>query len=310
MDREYEPSRFGPGSAQRPGSIHLSFRSGSRASGACAASAFDYVSRTGEYENPDRDPAVFTESGHMPAWAEDDPREYWDAADLFERANGRLYVAADFALPRELSLDDRLELARTFAHEVTDQERLPYTLAVHAGVDEHGHEHNPHAHLMFSERQNDGIERDRDDWFRRANSRDPARGGASKSRTFHGSEWVERARERWATLVNEKLEERGRADRVTHQSYERQGVDREPGRHYGPSAAPVVGRGQTHERLEAALAAHQDDRHRQDLEKEIERLEGLRVSVVRDGVSEDRDEPRDYSHSSRGQVSDEPSRGR
>ena len=43
----------------------------------------------------------------MPAWAEDDPREYWDAADLYERANGRLYVSADFALPRDLSTRTR-----------------------------------------------------------------------------------------------------------------------------------------------------------------------------------------------------------
>ncbi|MGH9410707.1 MAG: MobA/MobL family protein, partial [Vicinamibacterales bacterium] len=220
-------------------------------------------------------------------------------------------VAADFALPRELSLDDRLELARAFAHELTDEERLPYTLAIHAGLDEHGHDHNPHAHLMFSERRNDGLERDRDDWFRRANSRDPARGGAPKSRTFHGSEWVERARERWATLINEKLAERGRTERVSHESYARQGVDREPGQHYGPSAASVVGRGDAHERLEAALAARNDERQRQDLDIQIDRLEALRTSIVRDGVSEDRrDEPRDYSHSSRGQVRDEPPRGR
>ena len=29
--------------------------------------------------------------GHMPAWAQDDPRAYWQAADEHERANGRLY---------------------------------------------------------------------------------------------------------------------------------------------------------------------------------------------------------------------------
>jgi hypothetical protein len=37
----------------------------------------------------------------MPEWAQDDARAYWDAADLFERANGRLYVGGDFALPRD-----------------------------------------------------------------------------------------------------------------------------------------------------------------------------------------------------------------
>ena len=107
---------------------------------------------------PSATPLVYTESDHLPSWAEDDPREYWDAADLYERANGRLYVSADFALPRDLDPKDQADLAHAFAEELTADERLPYTLAIHAGRDADGHEHNPHAHLMISERQNDGID--------------------------------------------------------------------------------------------------------------------------------------------------------
>src|SRR5579871_5476074 len=81
------------------GSFHLSFRSGSRRGGASGAAAFDYVTRNDRYSE-DRDPAIYAESDHMPSWAEEDPRDYWDAADAHERANGRLYVSADFALPR------------------------------------------------------------------------------------------------------------------------------------------------------------------------------------------------------------------
>jgi hypothetical protein len=77
------------------------------------------------------------------------------------------------------------------AQELTADERLPYTLAVHAGHDADGRE-NPHAHLMISERWNDGIERSREQWFRRANSGHQERGGA-ETRTFHGREWMERA---------------------------------------------------------------------------------------------------------------------
>jgi len=94
---------------------HLSFRSGSRAGGACAAAAHAYITRTEEYEGPERDDAVYTESDHMPSWVGDDAREYWDAADLFERANGRLYLSADFALPRDLPPDDQVSLAHAFA---------------------------------------------------------------------------------------------------------------------------------------------------------------------------------------------------
>ena len=107
---------------------------------------------------------------------------------------------------------------------------------------------------MISERQNDGIERDRTQWFRRANSAHPERGGAPKSRSFHGREWMEQARERWASLTNEMLKTRGRPERVDHRSYERQGIDREPGHHYGPGAAQMVARGLDHDRFEEAVA--------------------------------------------------------
>jgi MobA/MobL family len=134
MRDRYDPNIPGGGEARGSGgSFHLSFRSGSRGRGASGAAAHDYVTREGEYDDENRDPAIYTESDHMPSWAEEDPREYWDAADLYERANGRLYVSADFALPRELSVEDQIELARDFAHDLTDEEQLPYTLAIHEG---------------------------------------------------------------------------------------------------------------------------------------------------------------------------------
>ena len=281
--------RGGGGAAGGGSFFHLSFRSGSRARGACAGGAYAYISRTEEYDGPERDDAVYSESGHMPSWVGDDVREYWDAADLFERANGRLYLSADFALPRDLRPDDQVSLAHAFAQELTADQRLPYTLAIHAGHDRDGHEHNPHAHLMISERRNDGIDRSREQWFRRANSAFPERGGAPKSRAFHGRDWMEHARERCAELTNATLERCGREERVDHRSYERQGIDREPGEHFGPGAAHVVARGQNHDRLEAAATIADDQEALRTIEDQIARLEIAREGLMQE-VS-DRDEP-------------------
>jgi hypothetical protein len=255
------------------GCYHLSFRSGSRAHGSCARSAHDYVTRSETYDDPDRDAAIYTESDHLPAWPEDNARDYWDAADLYERANGRLYISADFALPRSLDVEDHVELAHAFAQALTADERLPYTLAIHAGKSADGQDHNPHAHVMISERQNDGVSRSREQWFRRANSASPERGGAPKSRTFHGREWMEHARELWATLANEMLERHGRDERVDHRSYERQGIEREPGRHYGPAAAHMAARGLDHERLEAAVGRAENREAVQAIDRQIIELE-------------------------------------
>jgi hypothetical protein len=280
---------------------HLSFGSGSRAAGASAKNTHDYVVREDQYAGLDRDPAIYTESGHMPSWAGEDPAAFWDAADLYERQNGRLYVSADFALPRDLDVEDQIQLARQFACDLTEDERLPYTLAVHAGRDRDGQSHNPHAHLMLSERRNDGMTRSREHWFRRANSRDPERGGAPKTRHFHGRQWVEDARERWATLTNEALERAGRTERVDHRSYERQGIEQKPGSHYGPGAVHISGRGDHHDRLEGAACIADEPRALQRLDAEIARLENTREALLQRGLPEERaPHRRDYSHSSFG----------
>lgn len=283
MDWLYEKS-FEPGggkAASGGSSYHLSFRSGSRGSGSCAHASYDYITREGEYADDDRDPVTYTESDHMPSWAEGDAGQYWDAADLYERANGRLYVSADFALPRDLTLEDQATLAHEFAQQLTSEESLPYTLAIHAGRSSDGHEHNPHAHLMISERKNDGIERSPEEWFSRANPTDLAKGGAEKSRTFHGRGWVENARCDWAELTNKTMARLGREERVDHRSYERRCIEQEAGEHYGPKAAHMVARGQGHDRLEAAATVVENREQLQSVEHEIAALESARAALVR-----------------------------
>jgi hypothetical protein len=66
---------------------------------------------------------------------------------------------------------------------------------------------------------------------------------------------MEHARERWPELTNQLLQERGRDERVDHRSYECQGIDREPGEHYGPAAAYMVSRGLDHERVRDASSS-------------------------------------------------------
>jgi hypothetical protein len=289
---------------------HVSFRSGSRAGGACAASSYEYITREGEYAADDRDPATFVESGHMPEWAQDEPREYWDAADLHERANGRLFVSGDVALPRGLSEDDQIELAREFVSELTDREHLPYTFAIHAGRGDGG-EHNPHVHVMISERQNDGIGRDASEWFRRANRDHPEQGGAPKSREFHGREWVEAARQQLADRINQKLEALGREERVDHRSYDRQVVEQEPGEHFGPGAAHLVARGYDQDRLTAA--AGEEQARLAHVNRQIEQLERVRDALLLEGAERDSDMPPGRSTSGGSWASssrDEGSRGR
>ena len=97
----------------------------------------------------------------------------------------------------------------------------PYQWAIHTCTASDGKE-QPHVHLMFSDRQHDGIERGPEQFFKRYNAKNPERGGARKF--SYGADKAEAARtyegirERWAKVQNLALEQAGVEARVDHRS--------------------------------------------------------------------------------------------
>ena len=69
---------------------HLKMSVGSRDGGQSARAKDAYIEREDRYAKQDPEECEHVEHGHMPAWAQDDPRTYWAAADDHERSNGRL----------------------------------------------------------------------------------------------------------------------------------------------------------------------------------------------------------------------------
>ena len=250
---------------------HMSVRTGSRSKGNSARASAAYIERAEEYSlEPDAAAElVYTESGHMPEWADAEAGgvAYWDAADLYERNNGRLYKSVEIALPLALDADQKRELAVGFAHHLTDAEQLPYTLAIHAGKGE-----NPHCHLMISERTNDDIERSPATWFKRYNAAEPEAGGAQKSTALKPKDWLLETRAVWAEQTNQALELAGHEIRIDHRSLEAQGIDRLPGIHLGPAAAALEQRGIQSERgnIQAAIEAANELHQTRIREKGIE----------------------------------------
>ena len=109
---------------------HTNISSGSRDDGQSAAVKVAYIMREGAYGG--RHDLVTSGSGNMPAWASTDPRRLFEAADLYERANGRLFVHVWVALPNELNAPQRHQLVLAIATALTEA-RLPYVYAIHAG---------------------------------------------------------------------------------------------------------------------------------------------------------------------------------
>lgn len=217
-----------------------------------------YIAREGQYADRLKkgEKLEATEAGNMPAWAQHEPQLFWQAADQFERKNGAAYREFEVALPRELNPEQRLALVREFvAAEIGT--RHAYQFAIHTPRAMDGDE-QPHAHIMFSERQIDGIDRDPAQYFKRYNGNNPALGGARKSfaplesdcdmSTRRGEREAERAqllqqlRARWEQTCNRHLEMAGEQARIDMRSYRDQGIDRTPEPKLLPSETRQPGR--------------------------------------------------------------------
>lgn len=229
---------------------HLSFKNGPKGKGRSHAS---YICRENQYSKHNFEELVYKESGNMPEWAEGNI-EFWSSADLCERNNGRSYSEIEIALPNELTPEENIELTKRFVAEVIGEDH-PYTFAIHtkkAALDEK--QEQPHAHIMFTERKLDGIKRDEELFFKRANSKNPELGGNKKDRTWNSKDKVQDIRKRWEVFHNKELENRNIESRITADSLVTQRknaelsgdvelaqkLDRQPQIHMGPNVVEIM----------------------------------------------------------------------
>lgn len=268
-------------------SYHLSVKTGVKGNASPHAA---YIAREDKYARQQDTDLEHKASGNMPAWAAHKPSEFWKAADTFERANGCTYREIEIALPRELKPEQQIELVRDFIQqEIGD--RHAYQFAIHnpKAAIEGGEQ--PHAHIMFSERLNDGIERDPQQYFKRANSKEPERGGAKKVRfgetPTERKEYLIAQRERWATLQNDHLERYQHPDRVDARSLKAQGLERDPERHFGAGKVRQFEPEQIHAVIARREAERQAQHCRDERDSVIDVTTSLRGALAeRDNATE------------------------
>lgn len=165
---------------------------------------------------------VYKESGNLPKWAENDPLHFWNAADKYERINGRAYYEFEIAIPNELSYEQSIKLVQELVSEHIGPDKA-YTFAIHdkqASLEPWNK--NLHAHIMFCERINDN--RPENKFFLRYNPRYSNRGGAKKDDRFSarqgaGAATINALRRSAAGIVNKHLVMNGFSDiRVDYRS--------------------------------------------------------------------------------------------
>jgi len=156
----------------------------------------------------------------------------WNAVESGEvRKDAQLAREVEFAIPRELSQEQGVALARDFvAREFIDRGMIA-DLNVHWDIGADGMP-KPHAHVMLTMREVNA------DGFRK------------KMRDWNRTELLQEWRERCADHVNQRLAQLDIDARVDHRSLEAQGIGLEPQHKIGPAGARRLGRGEAAERAE------------------------------------------------------------
>lgn len=192
-----------------------------------------------------------------------DRERLWNDVEAFEvRKDAQLAREVEFAIPREMTERQGIELARDFVQSEFVDQGMIADLNVHWDFAEDGSP-KPHAHVMLTMREVD------------------ENGFGQKVRDWNRTEMVERWREHWADHVNERLAELDIDARIDHRSLEAQGIELEPQTQIGAPAQRIEREGIEGEGIEEA--------DRAELHREIARNNGERIiadpSIALDAIT-------------------------
>ena len=147
------------------------------------------------------------------------------AEKRYDARTGRL-VRLTLPNDKEFSDEERFALARTFVKEAFISQGMCAVIAIHAGRNEDPAKCNPHAHVLITDRPVDsnGL-------------------CARKNRDWNKKEQLYKWRALWAEVQNRAFKEKGMEIRVSHESLEVQGIDRQPTRPLGRAATALERKG-------------------------------------------------------------------
>ena len=208
-----------------------------------AQSHLEYINREKAYEN--RGACIF-HSHHLPKWAHNDPKKFFQAADKYEGVGHRRYVEIEFALPNELkTVEQYRQIIDVFIAKHLSEHYYAY--AIHDKIGMLSSQRHPHVHIMFSERLIDDVEkikeRSANAFFlyparKKKDGSEPSfeekwKRGAPKDRKWCNHQYVTELRADFAQIQNAVLEKNGFSIRVDHRTLQAQ---KEEAEHNGDSS--------------------------------------------------------------------------
>ena len=161
-----------------------------------------------------------------------DRETLWNEVEATEkRKDAQLAREVEFAIPRELTKEEGVALARDFVAKEFVERGMVADLNVHWDIGADGNA-KPHAHVMLTTRKvgPDGF--------------------GAKVRDWNATALLQSWRENWASYVNERLKSLGIEARIDHRSYDAQGIELEPQHKIGAAGARREAKGEDAERAQ------------------------------------------------------------
>jgi len=229
---------------------HFSAKVISRAAGSSAVAAAAYRSadrlhdeRLGRSHDFSNKAGVVHSEVLLPEGAPDEWRDrerLWNDVEAAElRKDAQLSREVEFAIPREMTEQQGIDLARDFVKREFVARGMVADLNVHWDIGADGLA-RPHAHVMLTMREVK-IGEDGEASF------------GAKVRDWNRTELLTHWREAWAEHVNERLAELDIDARIDHRSLEGQGIELEPQHKIGPAASRMAEQGLEADRLKDHL---------------------------------------------------------
>lgn len=197
-----------------------------------------------------------------PVWAQN-RAALWNAVEQHNRrADAIVAREINLALPHELSVAQRRDVAHGFAQQIADRYQVAVDLAIHRpnGQDPRNH----HAHLLISTNRLGPI-----GLGTKARELDPI----ARAKAEPGTSEIERLRQTWEQCANHALEQAGYEQRIDHRTLQAQGLERVPQIHQGPKVTALEQRGIHTDRGDQSRAIKHHNARLIDLQAQRRNLE-------------------------------------
>jgi Ti-type conjugative transfer relaxase TraA len=187
-----------------------------------------------EHDYSKKEDVVFKEillPESAPDWMKNREKLWNEVEKAERRKDAQLAREFNFSLPRELTLEQNIELAREFVKTAFVDKGMIADLCIHDDKASDG-QSQIHAHVMLTMREVD------------------KEGFGKKVRQWNEKERLLEWRELWAITANKHLEMHDHDIKIDYRSFEAQGIELEPQHKIGPNAAKDrMARMEDHQRI-------------------------------------------------------------